>query len=100
VQVALRLPAPDVAKAREIAGRKGIGYQTLIKMLVHISQVAPEYPQAARKAGVEGVVKLDAVVGRDGHVKNVKIVEGKKGVDGGSGAGCNEMDLSTYASKR
>jgi predicted DNA binding CopG/RHH family protein len=35
VQIALRLPAPDIAKAREIAGRKGIGYQTLLKMLVH-----------------------------------------------------------------
>ena len=35
VQIALRLPAPDVAKAREIACRKGIGYQTLLKMLVH-----------------------------------------------------------------
>ncbi len=35
VQIALRLPAPDVAKAREIADRKGIGYQTLMKMIVH-----------------------------------------------------------------
>jgi predicted DNA binding CopG/RHH family protein len=35
VQIALRLPAPDLAKAREIAGRKGIGYQTLLKMLLH-----------------------------------------------------------------
>jgi predicted DNA binding CopG/RHH family protein len=35
VQIALRLPAPDVEKAREIAERKGIGYQTLLKMLVH-----------------------------------------------------------------
>jgi predicted DNA binding CopG/RHH family protein len=35
VQIALRLPAPDLAQAREIAGRKGIGYQTLLKMLVH-----------------------------------------------------------------
>jgi len=35
VQIALRLPAPDVAKAREIAGRKGIGYQTFLKMLAH-----------------------------------------------------------------
>lgn len=34
-QIALRLPAPDVAKAREIAGREGIGCQTLLKMLVH-----------------------------------------------------------------
>ncbi|SPE42579.1 hypothetical protein SBA3_620005 [Candidatus Sulfopaludibacter sp. SbA3] len=35
VQIALRLPEPDVAKARQIATRKGIGYQTLLKMLVH-----------------------------------------------------------------
>jgi predicted DNA binding CopG/RHH family protein len=35
VQIALRLPEPDVAKARQIATRKGVGYQTLLKMLVH-----------------------------------------------------------------
>jgi CopG antitoxin of type II toxin-antitoxin system len=35
VQIALRLPEPDLAKARELASRKGIGYQTLLKMLVH-----------------------------------------------------------------
>ena len=35
VQIALRLPAPDLAEARQIADRKGIGYQTLLKMLVH-----------------------------------------------------------------
>jgi predicted DNA binding CopG/RHH family protein len=35
VQIALRLSEPDIAKAREIADRKGIGYQTLLKMLAH-----------------------------------------------------------------
>ena len=35
VQIALRLAAPDVAQARVLAERKGIGYQTLLKMLVH-----------------------------------------------------------------
>lgn len=35
VQIALRLPSPDLDRAREIADRKGIGYQTLLKMLVH-----------------------------------------------------------------
>ena len=35
VQIALRLPEPDLTKAREIATRKGMGYQTLLKMLVH-----------------------------------------------------------------
>jgi len=34
VQIALRLPEADLAQARRIAERKGIGYQTLLKMLV------------------------------------------------------------------
>ena len=35
VQIALRLPEANIKQAREIAGRKGIGYQTLLKMFVH-----------------------------------------------------------------
>jgi predicted DNA binding CopG/RHH family protein len=34
-QIALRLPDSDLERARKIAERKGIGYQTLLKMLVH-----------------------------------------------------------------
>lgn len=34
VQIAICLPAADLAQAREIAERKGIGYQTFLKMLV------------------------------------------------------------------
>ena len=35
VQIALRLAEADLAEARRIAARKGVGYQTLLKMLVH-----------------------------------------------------------------
>lgn len=35
VQIALRLPEGDLAEARKLAARKGIGYQTLLKMLLH-----------------------------------------------------------------
>lgn len=34
-QIALRLADADIAEARKIAARKSIGYQTLLKMLVH-----------------------------------------------------------------
>lgn len=34
VQIAIRLPEADLRQARKIADRKGIGYQTLLKMLV------------------------------------------------------------------
>lgn len=35
VQIALRLPEADLEEARKLAERKGLGYQTLLKMLVH-----------------------------------------------------------------
>jgi predicted DNA binding CopG/RHH family protein len=35
VQTAIRLPEADLAQARRLAERKGLGYQTLLKMLVH-----------------------------------------------------------------
>ena len=34
VQIAIRLPEIDLDQARKIAEREGIGYQTLLKMLV------------------------------------------------------------------
>ena len=34
-QIALRIPNEDLAAAKKLAERKGIGYQTLIKMIVH-----------------------------------------------------------------
>jgi predicted DNA binding CopG/RHH family protein len=34
VQIAIRLPEADLLQALKIAERKGIGYQTLLKMLV------------------------------------------------------------------
>jgi predicted DNA binding CopG/RHH family protein len=33
-QIAIRLPEADLAQARKVADRKGIGYQTLLKILV------------------------------------------------------------------
>jgi len=35
VQIAIRLPEADIAQARKLAERKGLGYQTLLKTLVH-----------------------------------------------------------------
>jgi predicted DNA binding CopG/RHH family protein len=35
VQIAIRLPQADLTQARKLAERKGLGYQTLLKMLVH-----------------------------------------------------------------
>jgi TonB family protein len=41
-----------------------------------IHQVMPEYPEAARQAGVQGTVVLDTVVSLEGAVTDVKLVSG------------------------
>ncbi|MGZ4824843.1 MAG: energy transducer TonB [Terriglobales bacterium] len=43
-------------------------------LLIH--QVKPEYPAVARSSGTQGTVVLQAVIGKDGRVKEVRIVSG------------------------
>jgi protein TonB len=38
--------------------------------------VAPEYPDAARQAGIEGDVTMRVVVGPDGAVNGIKLLSG------------------------
>jgi TonB family protein len=38
----------------------------------------PTYPIEAKKAGIQGVVQLSAVIGKDGTVENLKVVSGPK----------------------
>lgn len=41
-----------------------------------IYQPKPEYPAMAKSARVQGVVKLDAVIGKDGAVQELKVLSG------------------------
>lgn len=41
-----------------------------------VKEVIPEYPEVAQKAGLEGTVFLQFVVGRDGMVKHVTVLKG------------------------
>jgi protein TonB len=40
-----------------------------------ITRVPPEYPEIARASGMEGTVMLQALVGKDGKVKDVRVVK-------------------------
>ena len=33
--ITIRMPVADIDRARELAGKKGVGYQTYMKMLLH-----------------------------------------------------------------
>ena len=41
-----------------------------------IKRVNPEYPKKARKQHVEGTVRLDATIAKDGSVQNLEVLSG------------------------
>lgn len=47
-----------------------------------VKQVAPHYPDLARSSGAEGVVIVNAMVGPDGYVKDVKVLRSIPMLDG------------------
>jgi TonB family protein len=57
------LPSPD-------------DYVAVEEMPVLISMPQPQYPDLAREANVEGTVVLRALVGKDGSVQDVKVIQG------------------------
>ena len=64
-------PSPSLPS---VVNRIRIGSSLLQKKLK--SAQPPEYPALARQARVEGEVKLNAVVGKDGSVQNLSVVSG------------------------
>jgi protein TonB len=41
-----------------------------------VDQVKPQYPAAAKMARIEGRVLLQAVIGKDGSVQNLRVISG------------------------
>ncbi len=41
-----------------------------------LTKVPPKYPPDAKKAGIQGKVVLEAVIGKTGNVENLKVLSG------------------------
>jgi len=41
-----------------------------------IKKVVPVYPGLAKSAGIQGIVKFTAVIGKDGKIQNLKVISG------------------------
>jgi TonB family protein len=48
---------------------------------VPVTQVQPVYPEFAREAQIQGTVTLHVLVGKDGRVKNIKVIKSVTGLD-------------------
>ena len=59
---------PEPPKQIEVGGR--------VQSAKLISQLKPSYPDLARRAGVQGVVRFTAVIGLDGRIRNLQLVSG------------------------
>ncbi len=61
---------PKVATPTRIRVSQGVSQG----LLIH--QVRPTYPPLARQARIQGMVVLQAVIGKDGSIQNLKVVSG------------------------
>ena len=53
-----------------------VGGKVMQEKLIH--QVAPTYPREAKRAGIQGTVRLDVVVGHDGRVLSTDLISGNE----------------------
>jgi protein TonB len=65
---AIRIPPELRARGSQLGGNLQIGQM--------LSSYSPSYPIDAARQGVEGIVKLDAIVASDGTVENVQVLSG------------------------
>lgn len=41
-----------------------------------VNKVVPKYPPEAKAKGIEGTVRLEAIINKDGSVKDIKVLSG------------------------
>lgn len=76
-----------VAWAGSAAAQSGSGdpppgeYVQVDELPEAIRRVPPDYPEAARTARIEGTVLVDALVGRDGTVRDARVLKSVPGLD-------------------
>jgi protein TonB len=69
-------PAPVVKQAAPPAPPKRIRLGGIVEQSKLISGPRPVYPPLARQARIEGTVRLEAVISRDGTILNLRAVSG------------------------
>lgn len=71
------LPPPNAPDAEPRLGQ----YVYVEELPEPIHKVAPDYPEDARRRGVQGTVVVQALLGKDGLVRRTQLVKGVAGLD-------------------
>ncbi len=69
-------PPPPPGSADEEVEEEIVEFWAVEQVPEPVKQVAPEYPEVARKAGLTGTVFVEFTVGKDGLVKGARVVRG------------------------
>jgi TonB family protein len=78
-------PFPGVASARDVATNASPGFLDAVEPVsipeylsdkLLLDKVQPSYPEQALRSGLQGPVVLEAWIGRDGKIRNLKLIRG------------------------
>ena len=73
-EAAKEMQIATTLQARKPPKRIRLGGQMMSTKLIH--QVRPSYPVETKMAGIQGTVRLEAVIGNDGAVQDLKLLSG------------------------
>jgi TonB family protein len=68
------MPAPAAGADATPPSRIRVGGN--VQQTKLISQPRPVYPQEAKQAHIQGIVKLNAIVGKDGAIQHLEVISG------------------------
>ena len=71
------LPPPPLQAAPGMGEEEPVEFWKVEQKPKLTKQVAPRYPEAARRAGLEGIVLVRILVGKDGKVKRGTVIKGR-----------------------
>ena len=69
-------PAPTSPSASPPPAPKRITVGGAVQQARRLRQVQPVYPPLAKSARIQGTVQLSAVIGKDGNIQELAVIEG------------------------
>ncbi len=84
------IPTKSVNSVNKVRVSSGVALGLLIR------QVKPEYPALARQARIQGTVMLQATIGKDGMVQNLRVLSGHPMLTGAAIAAARQWLYKPY----